>query len=293
MHYTTSPFGIKTNQKKPSNERTTIVNTHIQTSIRSIRFVIETKNRGLYSMNASARILQNQLKELTADPIEGFMCELADESNLYVWNVYLKGPGDTCYEGGIYKAQLTFPQDYPYSPPKLKFLSEIWHPNIYKDGNVCISILHPPGEDEMSGERPEERWLPTQNASTIILSLLSMLSDPNIYSPANVDAAKMYRDERDKFNAYNRKLAQKTLLELPQGFKMPEPKKYVPVQEMGIEEEDVYELDSTEEDEDTDDGEEEENEEEIDLENLTEEERKLLEEAAADELEEEEAASAE
>jgi len=60
---------------------------------------------------------------------------------------------------------------------------------VYDDGKVCISILHPPGEDEMSGELPEERWLPTQSVSTILLSVISLLSDPNFSSPANVDAS--------------------------------------------------------------------------------------------------------
>ena len=243
-------------------------------------------------MNASARILQNQLKELIKEPIEGFCCELSDESDLYIWNVFLKGPGETCYEKGIYRAQLSFPEDYPVSPPKLKVLSEIWHPNIYEDGSVCISSLHPPGEDEMSGERPEERWLPTQNASTILLSVLSMLSDPNIYSAANVDCAKQYRDDRASFNLKNERLAQKALRELPADFKMPEPKKYVPPVSEDIMGDDAeYEIDIEDDEEEEADDEEEvdldDDEDDIDLENLTEEERKLLEEAGDDDDDEE------
>ena len=228
-------------------------------------------------MNASARILSNQLKELHKEPIEGFYCELTDESDLYNWTVYLKGPGETPYEGGIYRCSLQFPDDYPYSPPKMKFTSEIWHPNIYPDGDVCISILHPPGEDAMSGERPEERWTAVQTPTTILLSVLSMLSDPNIYSAANVDAAKSWRDDRPGFNNKNSKLVKKSLTELPADFKMPEPKKYVPPpQEIDMDDDNIeYEIDVDDEDEvdvgddDLDD---------IDLENLTEEERKLLEE---------------
>jgi ubiquitin-protein ligase len=60
---------------------------------------------------------------------------------------------------------------------------------VYTDGKVCISILHPPGVDEMSGELPEERWLPTQTVTTILLSIISLLSAPNTSSPANVDAS--------------------------------------------------------------------------------------------------------
>jgi ubiquitin-protein ligase len=230
-------------------------------------------------MNASARILSNQLRELHKEPIEGFYCELADESDLYNWTVYLKGPGETAYEGGIYRASLLFPDDYPYSPPKMKFLSEILHPNIYENGDVCISILHQPGEDAMSGERPEERWTAVQTPSTILLSVLSMLSDPNIYSAANVDAAKDWRDNRSLFNSKNLKLCKKSLTELPPNFKMPEPKKYVPPPSEDIDMDDdnvEYEIDVDEDEEeiDLDD----ENLDDIDLENLTDEERKLLEE---------------
>jgi ubiquitin-protein ligase len=51
----------------------------------------------------------------------------------------------------VFIAKLSFPQDYPLNPPKMKFSSEIFHPNIYPDGRVCISILHPPGNDPLGG----------------------------------------------------------------------------------------------------------------------------------------------
>lgn len=58
-----------------------------------------------------------------------------------------------------------------------------------KNGDVCISILHEPGEDKWGYEKPEERWLPVHTVETILLSVISMLADPNDESPANVDAA--------------------------------------------------------------------------------------------------------
>lgn len=60
---------------------------------------------------------------------------------------------------------------------------------VYQTGEVCISILHPPGEDKWGYERPEERWLPVHSPETILLSVISMLSDPNDQSPANLEAA--------------------------------------------------------------------------------------------------------
>ncbi|EPY87276.1 ubiquitin-conjugating enzyme Cdc34-like protein [Camelus ferus] len=91
------------------------------------------------------------------------------------------------------QARLKFPIDYPYSPPAFRFLTKMWHPNIYETGDVCISILHPPVDDPQSGELPSERWNPTQNVRTILLSVISLLNEPNTFSPANVDASVMYR----------------------------------------------------------------------------------------------------
>ncbi len=58
----------------------------------------------------------------------------------------------------------------------------------FRNGEVCISILHPPTEDPQSGEHPSERWNPTQNVRTILMSIISLLNEPNCSSPANVDA---------------------------------------------------------------------------------------------------------
>ncbi len=71
----------------------------------------------------------------------------------------------------------------------INVLRLLGHPNIDKDGHVCISILHEPGDDRWGYEKPEERWLPVHTVETILLSVISMLADPNSESPANVDAA--------------------------------------------------------------------------------------------------------
>ncbi|XP_009467256.1 PREDICTED: ubiquitin-conjugating enzyme E2 G1 [Nipponia nippon] len=127
--------------------------------------------------------------QLNKNPVEGFSAGLIDDNDLYRWEVLIIGPPDTLYEGGVFKAHLTFPKDYPLRPPKMKFITEIWHPNVDKNGDVCISILHEPGEDKYGYEKPEERWLPIHTVETIMISVISMLADPNGDSPANVDAA--------------------------------------------------------------------------------------------------------
>lgn len=72
-------------------------------------------------------------------------------------------------EGAFLRARMTFPSDYPLSPPELKFISKMWHPNIYSDGRVCISILHPPGDDPLNPyESAAERWSPVHTVESIV-----------------------------------------------------------------------------------------------------------------------------
>ena len=70
---------------------------------------------------------------------------------------------------------------------------------VFEDGNVCISILHAPGEDYYGYEKAYERWLPVHTVTSIMLSVISMLASPNDESPANVVAAREFRSEKDVF----------------------------------------------------------------------------------------------
>lgn len=143
--------------------------------------------------SSALRALTLEFKSLQEEPVEGFRVKLVNEDNLFEWEVAIFGPPETLYEGGYFKAHMKFPPDYPYSPPTIRFLSKVWHPNVYENGDLCISILHPPIDDPQSGELPCERWNPTQNVRTILLSVISLFNEPNTFSPANVDASVMYR----------------------------------------------------------------------------------------------------
>lgn len=133
------------------------------------------------------------------NPVDGFSAGLADDTNLFEWQVTIMGPPDTLYEGGFFNARLSFPKDYPQSPPTCRFISEMWHPNVYPDGKVCISILHSPGDDPHGYESAAERWSPVHTVESVVLSIISMLSSPNDESPANIDAAKEWRENREAF----------------------------------------------------------------------------------------------
>lgn len=143
--------------------------------------------------SSAVRALSLELKSFQEEPMEGFRVKLLNEDCMFEWEVAIFGPPGTLYEGAYFKAILRFPSDYPYSPPSMRFISKVWHPNVYENGDLCISILHPPVDDPHSGELPCERWNPTQNVRTILLSVISLLNEPNCSSPANVDASVMYR----------------------------------------------------------------------------------------------------
>ena len=162
--------------------------------------------------SAAAGLLARQLKQMQSDKdIPGISCGLVG-TNILEWEVMLM-ISDDCrfYGGGFFRAHLTFPTEYPHLPPKMVFKSPIFHPNIYPSGEVCISILHPPEEDKYGYEAASERWSPVQTPETILLSVISMLSSPNDESPANVEAARLWREDVKEFRKRCRKNVRESL----------------------------------------------------------------------------------
>eukprot|EP00123_Amoebidium_parasiticum_P012318 comp21278_c0_seq1/m.29031 comp21278_c0_seq1/g.29031 ORF comp21278_c0_seq1/g.29031 comp21278_c0_seq1/m.29031 type:complete len:168 (-) comp21278_c0_seq1:903-1406(-) len=140
--------------------------------------------------------LMTEYRSLTRNPPEGILAGPISEDNFFQWEAVIVGPEGSPYEDGVFTAVLTFPKDYPLSPPQMRFTSPMFHPNIYPGGQVCISILHPPGDDPTGYELSSERWSPVQSVEKILLSVVSMLAEPNDESGANVDASKMWREDR-------------------------------------------------------------------------------------------------
>jgi ubiquitin-conjugating enzyme E2 G1 len=162
--------------------------------------------------HVARELLKKQLVELSKDDSCGFSVGLDDDSNFFKWRVIFEGPSETLYEGGLFSTLLDFPQDFPNSPPVMKFETEMWHPNVYPDGKVCISILHPPGTDRHNDqETAEERWRPILSVEAILVSVLSMLVDPNLNSPANIDAAVHMRNDADGYKKKVRQLVRKSV----------------------------------------------------------------------------------
>ncbi|KAH7966497.1 hypothetical protein HPB49_016859 [Dermacentor silvarum] len=82
--------------------------------------------------SSALRALGLEFKSLQEEPVEGFRVKLVNDDNLFEWEVAIFGPPDTLYEGGYFKAHMKFPPDYPYSPPTVRFLTKVWHPNVYE-----------------------------------------------------------------------------------------------------------------------------------------------------------------
>ncbi|KAK8558647.1 hypothetical protein V6N13_098294 [Hibiscus sabdariffa] len=91
---------------------------------------------------------------------------------------------DTVFEGKEYKLSLAFPNDYPFKPPKVKFETACFHPNVDVYGNICLDIL-------------QDKWSSAYDVRTIVLSIQSLLGEPNISSPLNTQAAQLWSNQQE------------------------------------------------------------------------------------------------
>lgn len=107
-----------------------------------------------------------------------------DGDNLFHWVATIVGGKGTAYEGLKFKLSLTFPSRYPYTPPIVKFVTHCYHPNVDNHGNICLDIL-------------KEKWSALYDVRTILLSIQSLLAEPNNESPLNVDAAELWENQAE------------------------------------------------------------------------------------------------
>tara|TARA_B110000908_G_scaffold166234_1_gene217009 strand:+ start:4754 stop:5194 length:441 start_codon:yes stop_codon:yes gene_type:complete len=131
--------------------------------------------------------LKKELIKIQENPIERVTI-LPKGDNLLLWEGFIEGPSDSPYSGGKFPIQMKFDETYPIKPPSVKFTKPVFHPNIYRDGKICIDIL------------TSKNWAPSLNIQSILMSLISLFDDPNTASPANRDAAKLYNNDRTNFN---------------------------------------------------------------------------------------------
>ncbi|KAI4204443.1 MAG: hypothetical protein LQ350_001200 [Teloschistes chrysophthalmus] len=210
------------------------------------------------------RILMNEFKVLSKE--KWVHVELKDD-DIFNWKIALIviNP-DSWYYGGYFLAHMKFTSNYPYAPPEFQFTHPLYHPNIYADGKLCISILHAPGEDEMSGELASERWSPAQRVESVLLSIVSLLDDAETSSPANVDAGVLLRKDPKAFKARVAKDVEISKKDIPAGFVMPTHESTMPKKPEKEEDDADFWVDSEDDDgfggSDTDEGMEDEEQEE-------------------------------
>ncbi|KAI5450665.1 ubiquitin conjugating enzyme Ubc7/UbcP3 [Naganishia albida] len=161
--------------------------------------------------STAVRRLMKEYKDLTNDEDPSFTAGPVREDDFFEWEALITGPEGTPFEGGVFAAKLTFPQDYPLNPFKMTFDPPLFHPNVYPSGEVCISILHTPGDDPMQYESASERWSPVQGVRSVLMSVLSMLAEPNIESGANIECCKMFRDNHEEYERVVRRQVRQQL----------------------------------------------------------------------------------
>ncbi|XP_029439871.1 ubiquitin-conjugating enzyme E2 B isoform X2 [Rhinatrema bivittatum] len=131
------------------------------------------------------RRLMRDFKRLQEDPPVG-VSGAPSENNIMVWNAVIFGPEGTPFEDGTFKLVIEFSEEYPNKPPTVRFVSKMFHPNVYADGSICLDIL-------------QNRWSPTYDVSSILTSIQSLLDEPNPNSPANSQAAQLYQENKREY----------------------------------------------------------------------------------------------
>ena len=142
---------------------------------------------------SSARI-QKEFKALEKDPPSN--CSAGPEGDdLTKWTGTIIGPTGTPYEGGVFRLAIEFPDDYPFKPPKVRFLTKVYHPNINSQGIICLDIL-------------KHEWSPALTIKSVLLSISSLLTDPNPDDPLAGDVARVYKSNRGEYERVAREWTQ-------------------------------------------------------------------------------------
>ncbi|RCI08600.1 hypothetical protein L249_4732 [Ophiocordyceps polyrhachis-furcata BCC 54312] len=146
-----------------------------------------------------------ETERLMAEPVPGISAVPHDD-NLRYFDVQIHGPSQSPYEGstlrGIFKLELFLPDDYPMTPPKIRFLTKIFHPNVDKLGRICLDVLKskalPPAFRFYmltSLSYPSDNWSPALQIRTILLSIQALLGAPNPDDPLAADVAKSWKQD--------------------------------------------------------------------------------------------------
>jgi|TARA_B100000282_G_scaffold270179_1_gene224064 ubiquitin-conjugating enzyme E2 D/E len=133
----------------------------------------------------SLKRIKKEFEEIKNDSTLSFSAAPNQEDNMFRWSAILNGPEGSPYENGKFKLNIVFPTDYPFKPPKINFVTKIYHCNINSSGSICLDILR-------------DQWSPALTITKILLSLSSLLNDPNPSDPLVPDIAKKYLENKEE-----------------------------------------------------------------------------------------------
>lgn len=129
--------------------------------------------------------LRNELQDIQKSDIPNISVGPIND-NLFEWEAVILGPIGTPYEGGVFNLNISIPSNYPFKPPIVIFKTKIYHPNINSSGSICLDIL-------------KNQWSPALTILKILLSICSLLSDPNPNDPLVSDIANLLKNSPDVY----------------------------------------------------------------------------------------------
>lgn len=139
--------------------------------------------------------LKRELEDMLKEPLP-HCSAMPNEEDIFQWTASIHGPKDTPYEEGVFDLIMIFSSEYPFKPPKVSFKTRIYHPNINSTGGICLDIL-------------KDAWSPALTISKILLSVCSLLADPNPDDPLVPEIAKLYHDDPEKYASQAREYTQR------------------------------------------------------------------------------------
>ncbi|XP_065024759.1 ubiquitin-conjugating enzyme E2 5A-like isoform X1 [Musa acuminata AAA Group] len=155
------------------------------------RSLLQTPTRA----SMASRRIQKELQDLQRDPPASCSAGPVGE-DLFHWQATIMGPSDSPYAGGVFFVTIHFPPDYPFKPPTVNFQTKVYHPNINSNGSICLDIL-------------KDQWSPALTISKVLLSISSLLTDPNPDDPLVPEIAHLYKNQRPRYEEMARSWTQK------------------------------------------------------------------------------------
>eukprot|EP01015_Nassula_variabilis_P034051 TRINITY_DN831_c0_g2_i5.p1 TRINITY_DN831_c0_g2~~TRINITY_DN831_c0_g2_i5.p1 ORF type:complete len:149 (-),score=13.29 TRINITY_DN831_c0_g2_i5:148-594(-) len=140
--------------------------------------------------------IQKELKDINNDPPSNCSAGPVSDTDQFHWQATIMGPDDSPYAGGVFFLNINFPTDYPFKPPKVSFITRIYHPNINSNGSICLDIL-------------KDQWSPALTVSKVLLSICSLLTDPNPDDPLVPEIANQYKTDKTRYESIAREWVRK------------------------------------------------------------------------------------